>query len=253
MGVQVALLCSHCPSSAHRMHVCSVAVRAHSYPNILCVVSNGLVLGKLSQRVVHDHIPETFATFQTGITHIKLCCSHLFRAFNHLFKNRVCNVSGLANDISGLVYPFVKGSKVNRVKHLIQGVNWMISAQYLFIRCFPIKGWGTCRLFVDSHLYCSSFTSSVCSLITSRQKKKTTIRSSGQIQTSTLRNWDGTSQPKQGENPSDASGWKKIPWLFPVRLTGAGVAATAAELKKILFIIHLWINRSKERVLWGWR
>lgn len=102
MGVQVALLCSHCPSYTHKMHVYSVAVRAHSYTNILSVVSNWLVLGKRSQRFLHDHIPETF---QTGITHIRLCGSHLFRASNHLFETQVCNVSGLTNEITFLIYP----------------------------------------------------------------------------------------------------------------------------------------------------
>lgn len=87
------------------------------------------------------------------------------------------------------------------------------------------------RPFVFSHNYCSSFTSYVCAPITSREKKtkKKNKSESGQIKTSTHRNWDRTSQPKHGENPSNATGWgKKRWWLFPGRPTGAGVAIAAA-------------------------
>lgn len=60
-------------------------------------------------------------------------------------------------------------------------------------------------------------------------KKKKKKSESGQIKTPTHRNWDRTSQPKHGENPSNATGWgKKMPWLFPGRLAGAGVAIAAA-------------------------
>lgn len=182
MGVQVAFLCSHCPSNTHKKRVYSVAGRAHSYTNILYVVSNWLVLGKLSQRFRHDHIPETFATFQTGITHIRLCCSPLFRAFNHLFETWICNVSGLASEITGLIYPRrlvsqrVKGERGEpEAPHPRGQFNY-----YLVIICFPIKGCWKWNLCMVSRLYCSSFTSSVICLFahyfqTKKKKKKNLI------------------------------------------------------------------------------
>lgn len=202
-----------------------MAVRAHSYTNILSGVSNWVVLGKRSQRFLHDHIPQTFATFQPGITHIRLCCSHLFRAFNHLFETWVCNVSRLTNEITFLVDPRrwdcqrVKGEQgeLEAPDPRIQ-VFSIISAQYLVRTCCPLKGCCEWNLFMIRPLYCRSFTSSVGLHITSRHtttKQKTR-------KTSDLRNWDGTSQPKHGENPSNETGWKKHPdcyqlgWLVPV-------------------------------------
>lgn len=92
---------------------------------------------------------------------------------------------------------FVNRSKMNRanLKHLIQrGQFHYLGSGLLFVTRL-IKGCWKWSLFMVSRPFCSSFTSSVCSAITSRQKKKT---QKNQIQTTGT----GPASPNMEKTPA---------------------------------------------------